>query len=292
MEKQYLKRLSRVLAVSICVLIIASGASSLVPAIAGTVSGNAGQSSFVLTPPPFIEIASAEVPPGTGTAFHADEAGFCSWVNSGQTIDLEKAVLGYSQILELTSTHALGIVPVSNWRATINLYVYVDTTGYLVAYFDYNYPASRAISWSGQNFNDPSVTFLTDRAIEILCGHAGISYGTIAGDIQYYDFNYPDAQSMLVFENTNKDGTDDYTTLLIPVTYSLYEAGYSLVNDGKYSNYYSRLFVDGVQIDNTGSLSVSRYDLSTHLPQSESHTIRTLIVGTGGSATVLLYTVG
>jgi len=296
-DKMNLKRRVLVMASAILALSIILSIFSVLPYSIGYDVSNqqtAPDDTIRLVAPPFVHIVSAAEPLAAGDAFPQSEAGFCSWILVSDPIDLEKAVTVYSQIEDLGMDHARGIIPIANLRITEGVHVYVDTDGYIIAYFDYTDPASRAIKWEGQNFGAPVVAFLTDRAIEEMCTALGISYGAYEDQLLRFDFNYPSATTMMVFENTNAGGTDDYVTFLFPESHTLYEASYSLaVKDiVQYHNDHVILYHDGVQVrDCVETVCSSKYDLSMYLTKGESHTLRTWMDYTSGSANVFLYSV-
>ena len=276
------------------VILIVGLTSMIFPLPSTTESATQGDpQTFSLAPPPFIAVVSAAEPLAGGTAFPQSEAGFCSWVLVSEPIDLEKAVTVFTQIDELGLNHTRGTFSLSNYQISQPILGCKALWNH-DAYFDYTDPASQSINWQGQNFNAPVIAFVTDRAIEQMCTALGISYGAYESQLQRYDFNYPAATTMMVFENTNAGGTDDYVTFLFPESHTLYEASYSLASTNQYVSTTENtiLYHDGVQVRKcTETVCIGKYDLSMYLSQGESHTLRTWIDYIGGSANVFLYSV-
>ena len=248
-----------------------------------------GRDVFSLMPPPFICAASASELDGVGDAFPEDEAGISSYVNVCQSISITDAINAYIQLEELSQTHAIGIIEIDNRidissggsiGGTRRVHVYVDTEGYVVAYFKKSEPASLIIKWSGMGLASPKINdFTTNAAIEEMCSVIGVSYPAIEDDIQYYDFEYPEAQKMLIFVNTICDEGTEYTHIFLPDTYSLYESSYYNVGSS-----HSVLYLDEASAKGWWGY----YELSL----GEPHTIKLKSSGSAGVGTILIYTEG
>jgi hypothetical protein len=257
------------------------------------ISEGGGKGVISLMPPSFIGVAGAAEATG-GNAFPEDEAGISAYVNVGKSINITEAVKAFTQTEELSQTHAIGIIPIDNKRGTMDVHVYVDTSGYIVAYFKNTEPASKIIKWSGMDFNNPKIEdFTTNAAIKELCTKIDVYYLDIKDNIKYYDFEYPDAKKMVTFLNARSSGGDEYTHIFIPGKYKLYEASYSLI--GRYmggSSYYSYLYIDGTVITHTSGLRTGLYNLESVLTLGEPHTIRLQCDNEGGVGTILIYKEG
>ncbi len=254
------------------------------------ISEGEGKGIISLMPPPFIGVAGAAEAMG-GNAFPKDEAGIAAYVNVGKSINITEAVKAFTQTEELSQTHAIGIVPIDNKRGMINVHVYVDTGGYVVAYFKNTEPASKIIKWSGMDFNNPKIEdFITNAAIKEMCAKIDVYYLDIKDDIKYYDFEYPDAKKMVIFLNARSSGGDEYSHISIPGRYRLYEASYSLISDTRDRNY---LYVDGKRIASAWEgLTTGTYDPGDVLTRGNPHTIKLSVAGRGGVGSILIYKEG
>jgi hypothetical protein len=213
----------------------------------------------------------------------------------GKSINITEAVKAFTQTEELSQTHAIGIIPIDNMRGTMNVHVYVDTGGYVVAYFKNTEPASNIIKWSGMDFDNPKIEdFITNAAIKAMCDKIDVYYLDIKDDIKYYDFEYPDAEKMVLFLNARSSGGNEYTHIFIPGKYKLYEASYSLIGGYRYSGYYIYLYVDGTEITHISGLTTGLYNLESVLTLGEPHTIRLYkqCDKEGGVGTILVYKEG
>lgn len=229
-----------------------------------------------------------------GDAFPQDEVGMCAYVNIGESIDLENATEAYTQIVELSATHAIGTITIGNLHATDNIHVYVDVDGWIVAYLIRGEQTGMIVQWSGISTSNPVVKTTFEDSISRVCDAIGVTYDDIKGNIQYYDFEYPDADEMVIFLNTRTSNGNDYTHVLVPDINTLYAANYSLVNsiDG-----WSKLYVDGLLLESTGEnnrRTLSEYDIASVLTVGESHTIRLergsdYYGGLSGVASILIY---
>lgn len=223
------------------------------------------------------------------SAFPSSEVGMCAYVNVG-SINLENATRAFTQILNLSGTHTIGIIPISNWVATDSIHVYMDTSGWIVAYYTNTENAAKIVKWSGMDFNNPTIsgeTPLSD-AINEACNKIGVNYTKIKGSINYYDFRYPSADKLQIVMNTRTGAGTEYIHILLPDTYTYYNISYVLVNSGHYSD--ANLYVDGGHIAGAGNGGRA---LGTYLTIGEPHTIQLSSGGaygvTSGLATVLIY---
>lgn len=263
--------------------------------------GEGGEKGVIpLMPPPFIQIAGASSVEG-GSAFPEDEAGISAYVNVGESIDLEKVATIFDQIENVSETHVVGFVPISNYGGNVRPHLYADTSGWIVAYFTKDEPASLIMDWQNNNKGDldnPKIeeikTTTLEQAIKKTCDAIGIDYEEIKQKIKYYDFEFPEADSMLLFVKTRADRGKSYVHLSVPDNYKVYEASYYLyaTNSGYI---WARLEVDGKRIDSIeNGRDVGLYDTEKVLTVGQAHTIAVEFGGytdhgSAGVATVLIY---
>lgn len=289
------KGIWKILAFSVVLAIVASSVAVLYSSteVGKGLTEGGGKGVISLMQPPFIGIAGATEAMG-GNAFPEDEAGISAYVNVGKSINITEAVKAFTQTEELSQTHAIGIIPIDNMRGTMNVHVYVDTGGYVVAYFKNTEPASNIIKWSGMDFDNPKIEdFITNAAIKAMCDKIDVYYLDIKDNIKYYDFEYPDAEKMVLFLNARSSSGNEYTHIFIPGKYRLCEASYSLIDDGSVASY---LYVDGYQITATYDLKTNLYDFENVLTLGEPHTIWLYVKhysgDWGGVGTILIYKEG
>ena len=312
----------KVLAISIALVIVASSVAmygySGTEGGEGISEGGGGKGVISLEAPPFIGVADAAEAVGGGDAFPEDEAGISAYVNVGQAIDLEQVATIYSQINETSATHVIGMVPIPNFGGNVHPHLYADINGWIVAYFTKDEPASMIMQWSGTDTNNPKITEIKtttlEDAIEKACNATGIDYAGIKPNIKYYDFEFPDADSILLFVKTRATGGSNYTHVSIPSDYTLYEASYSHYAcnyyyywDPKYiyDEYRSYLKVNGTTVnkiehwtsgyDPDMDIVYEQYDIDNVFTVGTPHTIEITYSynrgdkGSAGVATVLIY---
>ena len=271
-----------------------------------------------LMPPPFIQIAGASDIKG-GSAFPEDEAGISAYVNVGESIDLEEVATIFDQIVAVNETYVIGKVPIPNFGGNVHPHLYADINGWIVAYFTKDEPASMIMQWSGTDTNNPKITEIKtttlEDAIEKACNATGIDYAGIKPNIKYYDFEFPDADGMLLFVKTRATSGSNYTHVFIPSDYMLYEASYShyacnyyysTPNPHSKDEYRSYLKVDGTVVnkiehwdnydyDPDMDIVYGQYDTDSVFTVGIPHTIEITYSyddgdkGSTGVATVLIY---
>jgi len=267
--------------------------------------GEGGEKSVIpLMPPPFIQIAGASDVKGGG-AFPEDEAGISAYVNVGESIDLEKVTTIFDQIENVSETHVIGFVPISNYGGNVRPHLYADISGWIVAYFTKDEPASLIMDWQNNNkgdVNNPKIeeikTTTLEQAIKKACEAIGTDYEEIEPKIKYYDFEFPEADSMFLFVKTRATGGSNYVHILIPDNYKLYEASYYHC---AYDSYDSKLKIDGKTVSDLGAYphewqrKFGLYDTEEDFNVGQPHTLEIyydtygLDEGSAGFATVLIY---
>jgi len=272
--------------------------------------GEGGEKGVIpLMPPPFIQIAGASSVEG-GSVFPEDEAGISAYVNVSESIDFEKLATIFDQIIALNETYVIGKVPIPNFGGNVHPHLYADINGWIVAYFTKDEPASMIMQWSGTDTNNPRITEIKtttlEDAIEKACNATGIDYAGIKPNIKYYDFEFPDADGMLLFVKTRATSGSNYTHVSIPSDYTLYKASYYHYGCNYYSHscgYTSYLKVDGITVDTLSSyyegmgVAYKQYDINSTLTVGSPHTIEITYSpewsgadrGSAGVATVLIY---
>jgi len=254
----------KVLAISIALVIASSVAMYSLEKEGSGLSGGGGKDvvSISLVPPPFIQIAgAAEAAGGGGGAFPEDEAGISAYVNTSQTIDLDKLKTIFTEVEEVGDNYIIGITPISDFGGDIDVHVYADTNGWIVAYFTKDEPAAKIMQWGKDtDVNNPQITEITTTTLEDAIIKAADAAGILwaVRDIKYYDFEYPNANGMTLFVRTRATEGTNITQVEIPATYTLYEASYYhyiYYMAGYYSYRYwdSKLKVDGTIISDAST---------------------------------------
>lgn len=251
-------------------------------------------------PPLFVEVSSA-VKVKSNNAFPEDKAGISAYVNIGREIDLKKVATIFSQIEEVSENHVIGLVPIPNYGGNVYPHLYADKNGWIVAYFTKDEPASLIMDWPENNKGDvydPKIkeikTTTLEQAIKKSCDAIGIDYKEIKPKIKYYDFEFPEADSMLLFVKTRATDGSNYVHISIPDNYKLYEASYYHY---AYDFDDSKLKIDGKTVsDLNGQRKFGLYDIEEDFNVGQPHTLEIYYDhagwkdgGSAGFATVLIY---
>ena len=261
------KRLGlKVLAISIALVIVASSVVMYsVTDVKKGINEGGGKGVISLVAPPFIGVAGASEAMGGngGGAFPEDEAGISAYVNTSQTIDLDKLKTIFTEVEEVGDNYIIGITPIPDFGGDIDVHVYADTDGWIVAYFKADEPAAKMMQWGTTDVDNPVITTITTTTLRDALYKAGdaAGIGIPSAAIKYYDFEYPNANSMTLFVRTRATDGTNIAQVEIPATYTLYEASYyHYVTEYRYwysHSANSKLKVDGTTIS---SLSISGND--------------------------------
>ncbi|NQE45267.1 hypothetical protein C5S31_04495, partial [ANME-1 cluster archaeon GoMg2] len=193
------------------------------------ISEGGGNGVIALVTPPFIGVAGAAEAMGAGSAFPEDEAGISAYVNTNQTIDLEKLKTIFTEVEEVGDNYIVGLTPIPDFGGNINVTVYADTSGWIVAFFKKDEPAAMMMQWGKDtDVDNPQITEIKSTTLEDAITKAADAADIIwtVKDIKYYDFEYPDADGMTLFVRTRATEGTNSTQVEVPATYTLYEASY------------------------------------------------------------------
>lgn len=183
-------------------------------------------------------------------AFPENEAGISAYINTSQTIDINKIKTIFTEVEKVGDNYIIGITPISDWGGDIDVHVYADTSGWIVAYLKNDEPAAKIMQWGTADVNNPVITTIATTTLVDALFKAGnaAGVGIVAGKIKYYDFEFPNANSMMLFIRTRTTNGSNIHQVEIQADYTLYEASYYHYSyDYHYiSDYWdSKLTVDG-----------------------------------------------
>jgi hypothetical protein len=242
----------RVLAISIAIVIVASSvALHGLQKVESEITEGGGQGIISLMAPPFIiGVASASPANGgsgvaarAGTVFLEEEAGISAHVNVGQKIDLEKAKSAFKSIETANDTYIIGQIALDGYDPEyVAPHAYVHEDGWIVTYYLRNEPSGKIMQWNAYDGGTITTTTLAD-TIKTVCEVITFNYDTIKSNVRYYDFEYPNAnRMMLITEWIAGRGTQsDQFNLTIPIECELYEASWSHYCQPSRTNNYFRV---------------------------------------------------
>lgn len=170
------------------------------------------------------------VPPQeAGDAFPEGEAGIAAYINTGQAIDIEKIKTIFYRVEEVGDNYIVGKTSIPNYGANMGVSVYADTDGWIVAYLKSDESASAIMQWgSTDQVNNPSIGVIKSTTLEDALYKAGdaAGVGIVANKIKYYDFEFPNANRMMIIAKTQATSGSSIHQIEIPEDCILFEASY------------------------------------------------------------------
>ena len=299
----------KVLAISIALVMVASSVAmySATDMEEGLDKGRRNE-IISLVPPSFISIVSARDDGGVTAAYRSafpeDEAGLSAYVDTKQTIDLDKIKTTFTEVEEVGDNYIIGITPIPDFGGDINVTVYANTSGWRVAYFKKGEPAAMLMQWGKDtDVNNPVITEITTTtlkdAIYVAAIAADIPPATLSG-IKYYDFEFPNANGMMLFIRTRATDGANIVQVEIPTTYTLYDASYYHYAYAGSTTASSKLKIDETKISDSSNISNNKWwrAFDSYRPYITTGTLHTIEIsydvsgydsGSAGVATVLIY---
>ena len=185
--------------------------------------------------PSFVSMAGASgvTDPSNGVSFLEDEAGISAYVNIGYEIDIGEAQEAFKSIETANETYIIGEINLIGLPEYVDPHVYVHENGWVLAYYSKYTPASKIMYWYGYTGGVITTTTL-EQAIAEVCDSIRVIFSSIKDDIQYYNFEYPNANRvMLITERTGTHDSTDSFYLTIPTDCVRYEYSWA-----RYFDYY------------------------------------------------------
>jgi len=118
-------------------------------------------------------------------------------------------------------------VPIDDFGGAIDVHLYADTDGWLVAYFKADEPAAKIMQWLPADVNNPQIATIPTTTLRDALTEAGDAAGVgILPEVRYYDFKFRKATTMTIFVKTRATDGANIAQVKIPADYRLYEASY------------------------------------------------------------------
>ena len=153
--------------------------------------------------------------------FPADEAGIAAYVKASTSIDLNDTKSAFASIERETADYIIGTVALTYHSEQEYPHVYVNTDGWIVAYYPDDRPSSWIFPWA-----DYAGGALSSTTLSKAVGTVTTAVGGTTNGLKYYDFRYPDATNMMIIIESVTSSTD-YFYVTIPTTFSTYAVDWS-----------------------------------------------------------------
>jgi hypothetical protein len=199
--------------------------------------------TIALQRPVFLQTAHAET---TGLqTFADDEAGIAAYLNLSQAVNLN-VVDDVCRTTEVTTAdYFLCSVGLTDYDESHDVKVYVQRTGWVLAYYPRSEPTSKIFDWRHYDGGSAIPTKL-EKAIERVVQKAG----SAATGIAYYHFARPDANRMLLTaEKLVASVRADSFTVNLPSSFNYFERSWSLATE----NFNATLSLNDQEIAETNS---------------------------------------
>jgi hypothetical protein len=179
-----------------------------------------------------------------GLSFLEDEAGISAYGQVGST-NLDLAENAFKNVEKKTAEYIIGSVALTDYGETHDVHVYVDISGWIIAYYRNTEKASKIIDWVDY-YGNPEITStkLSD-AIDIVT----LEMLVLPPDIEYFDFRYPDATKMMIV-------TDEEFVHLATETFNIMVPG----DHPMYSRTWSHAMIKGSG-DTSGNIKIDGVEL-------------------------------
>ena len=188
---------------------------------------DSANSSFSLVVPAFAQGIPAD-------QFPMNEAGISAYVNANEGIDLGKARTLFKGVEADTGNYIVGTLELPGHTEEMWPHVWIDKSGWILAYYPKTEPTSRIMQWYGYQRDVIGTTTLRDTLIQI-CQKLAIGLSNLDADMHYYHFQYPEATKILIAVDT-ASGNDTFK-FTVPSGITLYDTAWSHYGAGVSGGY-------------------------------------------------------
>lgn len=218
-----------------------------------------------LRPPSFVGVAHAEAGLAQDTtAPFLEEAGIAAYIQAPGGITINNDVKNLYRTIEAEEdTYIIGSMAVTDYDDSQDVHVYMDTDGWVMAYYFKDVPTSKIIDWRHWEGGSTLPTKLK-RVIDDAAPVIGIP----TQDVTYYHFNYPNATHMTLIAELVPGGETDSFTIKLPTSFSYYEYSWWMGTNKVIVYYLNEEEI--AEVDNTEIYSTFT---AGQLPGDQQHTI-------------------
>ena len=184
---------------------------------------------FSLKAPDF---KAAKMAQSGDSSFPADSAGIAAYVKLEQSIDLEviKPLFNEvnNEVKEVQDNFIWGMITVYNFGRTSQVHLYVDTDGWLVTFLKHDEPTAGIMQWNPADVDIPAISEISRTTLTDVLRKVAVPIQVdFLSQVHYCHFKYPEATGMKLFvKTTPTTGTTNFTKVIIPQPYTLYEKSY------------------------------------------------------------------
>lgn len=139
-------------------------------------------------------------------------------------VDLDAAEAIMSTVEVKTSEYIVGSVSLDEYTEASNVHVYVDTSGWIAAYYSKNELPSKIIDW----VDFEASGLLEGTKLEKALNYVANAMYMALPDVKYYDFRYPDATNMMIIvDETHTDSETGSFNIKLPSELTFYSRTWS-----------------------------------------------------------------
>lgn len=159
-----------------------------------------------------------------GASFLEDEAGISAY-GAVINVDLDLAENAFKTVEKKTDQYIVGSVALDNYGETDDVHVYVDISGWIIAYYLQDEKASKIIDWQGYK----SSGNLSNTKLVLAIGKVCACMYVYIDEIKYYDFRYTHATKiMIIVDEESENNTTETFRVEVPSDYFVLNATWSL----------------------------------------------------------------
>lgn len=156
------------------------------------------------------------------SSFLEQEAGISAY---GQVsiVDLDLAENVFKNVEKKTSEYIIGSVALDDYDEPDDVHVYVDISGWMIAYYLKEEKASKIIDWVDYLGGEITSTKLSDALVKVAA-----EMNAFLPEVNYYDFRWPNATNIMII--TDEEIVDNATQTFrvkVPVGYTVYDRTWS-----------------------------------------------------------------
>jgi hypothetical protein len=186
---------------------------------------------------------------GTWT-FLDEEAGMSAYVNVGQAISLAQAKIAFVGLEKETADYIVGSLRPSNYTEDENeeVHCFVHKDGWILTYYTRDVARAKIFDRRAYKADQSKVITMLENGITKVCNQISVTTPSIS----YYDFKFPNANSlMLVVDGIWGEGWEMlYLTIPNVATLTTYETSWSHSN---YDSGGSKFELDDLELSSLGN---------------------------------------